>query len=59
MWCGRRSCSWTQMTVPTELWTPCCPHNPPGAGVAGHLRFLYVYGCRFANLGLVVVCHPV
>ena len=32
---------------------------PPGAGVAGHLRFFYAYGCRFANFRLVVVCHPV
>ena len=32
---------------------------PPGAGVAGHLRFFYAYGCRLANFRLVVVCHPV
>ena len=32
---------------------------PPAAGVAGHLRLFYAYGCRFTNLGLVVVCHPV
>ena len=32
---------------------------PLGAGSAGHLSFFYAYGCRLANLGLVVVCHPV
>ena len=32
---------------------------PPGAGVAGHLRFFDAYGCRLANFWLVVVCYPV
>ena len=27
---------------------------PSRAGVTVHLRFFYVYGCRFANLGLWV-----
>ena len=31
----------------------------PMAGVAGRLRFFNVYGCRFADLGLVVVCYSV
>ena len=24
MWYGRRSCSWAQMPVPTEVGAPCC-----------------------------------
>ena len=32
---------------------------PPVAGVAGHLRFFYAYGCRLANFRLVVACYPV
>ena len=27
--------------------------DPPGAGVAGHLRFFYAYGCCLANFRLV------
>ena len=32
---------------------------PSRAGIAGCLRFLDAYGCRFTDLGLVVMCHPV
>ena len=38
--------------------TVLCQYRPR-AGVAGHLRFFYAYGGCFANLGSVVVCHPV
>ena len=30
---------------------------PQTAGSVGRLRFLNLYGCRFADLGLVVMCH--
>ena len=35
-----------------------CQH-PSRAGTAGCLRFLNAYNCRFADLGLVAMCHAV